>query len=74
MGYLNRRKLKNGARSPIYWCKYYVDGRPMRESTGCEKEQDARRVLKEREGRVAIGGPILPRADRIRYDEGAADL
>jgi integrase len=54
--------------------KYYVDGRPVRESTGCEKEQDARRVLKEREGRVAAGGPMLPRVDRIRYEEIQADL
>lgn len=30
--------------------------------------------MKEREGRVATGQPVLPRADRIRYDEVAADL
>jgi integrase len=30
--------------------------------------------LKEREGRAATGQPILPRADRIRYDELAKDL
>jgi integrase len=38
------------------------------------KETEARRFLKEREGRVATGQPILQRADRIRYEEVAQDL
>lgn len=51
----------------------------MRESTGVAADtktapEGARRFLKGREGRVATGQPILPRADRIRYDEVAADL
>jgi hypothetical protein len=46
----------------------------MRESTGTEKETEARRFLKKREGRVASGEPVLPRVDRIRYEEVAADL
>jgi len=80
MGYLYRPKLKKRSgetearESSVLWCKYYVNGRPVRESTGHEKEQEARRFLKEREGRVATGQPILPRADRIRYEEVAADL
>ncbi len=61
-------------RGRIYWVKYYVNGRPLRESTGCAKEQEARRVLKAREGDAAKGVPILPRADRVRYEEAAADL
>lgn len=61
-------------RGSIWWIKYYVAGRPVRESTGYEREKDARRVLKEREGRVAMGQPILPRVDRIRYEEIAEDL
>jgi hypothetical protein len=35
---------------------------------------EAARSLKDREGRVASGAPILPRADRIRYEELAADV
>ena len=46
----------------------------MRESTGTEKETEAKRFLKAREGRVATGQPILPRVDRIRYEEIAQDL
>jgi integrase len=79
MGYLYRPKLKSGARSGIWWAKYYVNGRAVRESTSVAGDTEtppaeARRFLKEREGRVATGAPILPRADRVRYEEAAADL
>jgi len=36
--------------------------------------QEAKRLLKQREGRVAAGLPLLPRADRVRYEEIEADL
>jgi integrase len=80
MGYLYRPKLRKrpgeteARESSVWWCKYYVDGRPVRESTGTEKETEARRFLKDREGAAVRGEPILPRAHRIRYDEIAADL
>ncbi len=74
MGYLYQPKLKSGGRCKVWWVKYYVNGRPVRESTETEKETEARRMLKDREGRVASGQPALPRADRIRYEEAAADL
>jgi hypothetical protein len=61
-------------RGRVYWCKYYVAGRPVRESTGKTSEKAAERVLKVREGRAAAGLPILPRADRIRFEEIAKDL
>jgi integrase len=61
-------------RGEIWWVKYYENGRPRRESTGTPKETEAKRFLKEREGRVATGQPILQRADRIRYEEVAQDL
>lgn len=82
MGYLYRPKLKRDPGTPsekarcsrILWCKYYVNGRAVRESTGTDKEQEARRFLKAREGAVATGQPVLPRVDRIRYEEVAGDL
>ncbi len=60
MGYLYRPKLKSGERSEIWWVKYYVNGRPVRESSGVSADtktapEGARRLLKEREGRVATG-------------------
>jgi integrase len=80
MGYLYRPRLKKrpgeteARESSVWWCKYYVNGRPVRESTGAEKETEAPRFLKAREGRVATGVPILPRADRVRYEEAEKDL
>jgi integrase len=61
-------------RGNIWWVKYYANGCPIRESTGTEKETEARRFLREREGRVAIGQPILRRTERIGYEEAAQDL
>jgi integrase len=60
--------------SPTFWVKYYVNGKPVRESTGTEKESEAKRFLKLRLGAAAAGTPIAPKADRIRYEEAAADL
>ena len=62
---------KRGAR---WWIKYYVNGRPVRESTGTDDKEQARRMLKGREGAAATGAPIPPRLDRISYDELAEDL
>lgn len=56
-------------RGDIWWVKYYIDGRPIRESTGTTKETEARRFLKQREGAAAEGRPILPRTGRLRIAE-----
>jgi hypothetical protein len=61
-------------RGRVWWAKYYVNGRPVRESTHTEKETEAKRILDGRRGRAATGQPMMPRADRVRYDEAAADL
>ena len=74
MGSLYKQKSRDGSPGRIWWMKYYANGRPVRESTGVEKESEARRILKEREGRLATGQPVLPRADRVRYEEVATDL
>jgi hypothetical protein len=58
----------------VWWVKYYVNGVPLRESTGTEKEAEARKILKRKEGRALSGEPLLPRVDRMRYEEAAADL
>jgi integrase len=54
--------------------KYYQDGRPVYESTGTDKETEARTFLKKREGAVAEGKPVVPRLDRIEYEQARADL
>lgn len=55
MGYLYQSKLRSGKLGRIWWVKYYVNGRPVRERTSAEKESEARRFLKACEGRVAMG-------------------
>ncbi|OGL18222.1 MAG: hypothetical protein A3K12_09480 [Candidatus Rokubacteria bacterium RIFCSPLOWO2_12_FULL_71_19] len=61
-------------RGRIYWFKYDVNGHPVRESTGTEKEGEAKRFLDTRRGAAATGAPIPPRLDRIPDDELARDL
>lgn len=60
--------------SPTWWVKYYVAGRPVRENTETTKDTEARRFLNERVGRVATGQPILPRVERVTYEDAAKDL
>lgn len=42
--------------SPHLWVKYYVNGRPVRESTGTAKEGEAADFLKRREGAATEAG------------------
>jgi len=60
--------------SPIWWVSYYRDGKKIRENTGTEKEQEARRFLNQRLGVVATGGPVLPKAAKVTYDQAKLDL
>jgi integrase len=74
MGNVYRPKLKTGAESAIWWLSFYTDGKRIRESSRTTNKRKAEDLLKEREGRVVTGQPILPRADKIRYAEARADL
>jgi integrase len=61
--------------SDVYWISYNgSDGRRVRESTRTNDKEAAKRLLKDREGRAARGEVMLPRVDRITYDEARADL
>lgn len=51
-----------------------ASGRVIRQSTGTTDKRTAQRFLDSRVGRAAEGQPILPRADRVRYEEAAEDL
>jgi len=61
-------------RGNIWWIKYYRNGRPIRESTGTDKQTEAKRFLKLREGDVAQGRLVIPRVERIRFEELAEDF
>jgi integrase len=61
-------------RGTVWWVKYYRNGIPMRESSGSPLEEDAKRLLRTREGDLARGIPVTPRVGRIRFDELAEDV
>jgi integrase len=61
-------------RGDMWWIKYYQNGKPIRESTGMEKDTEAKRFLKLREGQVAQGKRVVPHFDRLRFEELATDL
>jgi integrase len=61
-------------RGNIRWVKYYQNGRPIRESPRSEKETEAKRFLKLREGQVAQGKRVVLYADRVRFEDLAADF
>jgi len=60
-------------RGNIWWVKYYRGGRPIRESTGTGKETEAKHFLKQREGDVAHGRLIIPRVEKVKFEDLAED-
>jgi integrase len=61
-------------RGRIYWVKYSRTGRAYYESSGSKKHEDARRLLRLREGDIEKGLPVTPRVGRMRFQEAASDL
>lgn len=61
-------------RGQIYWIKYYRAGKPYRESIHSDKETDAKRLLKLREGQVAENRFPGLRMEKIRFDELIKDF
>lgn len=57
-----------------YWIKYYSRGKPIRESTSSQKEADAKRLLRKREGEIAEGKMPGVYFDRIKFEELAEDF
>ena len=74
MGSVYQPRLKSGEKCSIWWIKYYVAGKAQKESTHSTREGDAKRLLKEREGRVVRGEAVNPRGDRTTYEQARADL
>jgi integrase len=61
-------------RGHIYWIKYYRDGKLYRETTKSEKELDAKRLLRLREGEIAQGKIPGIYFDKIRFDDLAEEF
>ncbi len=51
-----------------------MNGRVIRESSGTDKEAEARRLLRRREGAAVEGRAIVPRVERIKVADLAEDL
>lgn len=66
MGMIYKRtyKRKDGTvgETAVCYIKYYRDGIPMYESTEATKENEAKKLLKLREGDVQRGMPVTPGA------------
>jgi hypothetical protein len=53
--------------SAIWWTKYYVHGRPRRESTETADHAEAKDFLKKREGEAASGRPMPRNAGQVTF-------
>ena len=52
-------------RGRVYWIKYSREGRAYYESSGSRKHEDAKRLLRLREGDIERGVAVTPRVGRI---------
>jgi integrase len=59
-------------RGAVWWVRYYRDGRRFEESSRSSKYEDARRLLRLREGDIEKGVPVTPKLGRLRFDEAVA--
>lgn len=72
-GSLYQQRRRDGTLAPTWWTKLYVNGRPVRESTGTIDREAAEDVLRDRLARASHGLPVI-RLQDVRFDELAVDL
>ncbi len=61
-------------RGRIWWVKYSRCGRGYFESSGSRKKEDAKRLLRLREGDIERGVPVTPQVGRLKFEEAAEAL
>ena len=61
-------------RGKTFWVKYYRNGKPYRESSHSDKETDAKRLLKIREGQCESGTFTGLKVERVLFDELKQDI
>ncbi len=61
-------------RGKVWWIKYSRAGRGYYESSGSRKHEDAKRLLRLREGDIERGVPVTPRIGRLRFSEAAEGI
>ena len=61
-------------RGDVYWIKYYRNGKSYRETTKTNKEGEAKRLLRKREGEIAEGKIPGVYFDRIKFNDLSDDF
>ncbi|OPL12557.1 MAG: integrase [delta proteobacterium MLS_D] len=61
-------------RGAVYWIKYYRNGKSYRESSKSTSESKAKRLLKAREGEIAVGKMPGVYFERVKFDELVKDF
>ena len=61
-------------RGRIWWIKYSRSGRGYYESSGSRKKEDAKRLLRLKEGDIERGIPVTPRVGRLTIEEASEIL
>ncbi len=61
-------------RGRIYWIRYYRNGQRIEESAETKKWEDARDLLREREGAIAKGIPVTARSTKLSFDDAVQDV
>src|SRR5262245_37615396 len=78
MGRVFRKKFRrpNGAwyEGKVWWIAYPYRGKEQKESSGSERESDARRLLKKRLGEIGRGQLIGRVEERVTFEQLAEDL
>src|SRR5215510_2738418 len=57
--------------SAVWWVRFRQHGKTVRQSTETTDAKKAEKFLREREGRVALSIPVVPKADRLTVAEAA---
>ncbi len=61
-------------RGKTWWIRYYRNGQRFEESARTDKWEDARDLLRKKEGAIADGAPMTSKIGRVRFEDAAADL
>ncbi len=61
-------------RGRIWWIRYYRNGKREEESARTQVKEEARDLMRQREGDIAKGVPISAKVGRLRFEDAAADL